>query len=144
MPDLTPTQSAAVRAVLALNAGRVVLGLALLLAPGRLLRAALGGAAPGPEAVALARGFAARDLALGLGPLLGARRDPRGLRGWAEAGAVADLGDVAGLLGWTGLPAAIRVPGLLVAGTATAAGVVLPRLLPRRSAAPAAPGGAVG
>jgi len=120
---------------LALNAGRVVVGLALLLAPRRLLRAALGGTAPGPEAIALARGFAARDLALGLGPQLGARRDPRGLRGWAEAGGVADLGDIAGLLGWRGLPAAIRVPGLLVAGAATAAGMVLPRLLPRRSPA---------
>jgi len=134
LPELSTTQRRAVGVLVGANVVRVLLGAALLLAPRRVLRAALGGAEPSQEALALARGFGARDIALGLGPVLGARREVRGLRGWTEAGALADLGDALAMAGWTGLRAGIRVPGLLIAAGAALAGGAGARLLPRRSA----------
>lgn len=135
MPDLSTTERAALRGVVAGNLARCALGLALLVAPRRLLAAAQGGEPPGQAAIALARGLAARDLALGLGAVLAARRDPAAVRGWTEAGAVADLGDALGVARWTTMPALLRLTTLTVATGAAIAGVAGARILPRRSAA---------
>jgi hypothetical protein len=56
----------------------------------------------------LARGLGARDLALGTGVLLALRHDAP-VRGWVEAGGLADAGDAVGiLLGFSRLPRTLR------------------------------------
>jgi hypothetical protein len=67
----------------------------------------------------------ARDLALGLGAILAMRHDAP-VRGWVEAGGLADAGDLAAtLLAWRSLPRASRW-GVAVL---TAGGVVAGRLV---------------
>jgi hypothetical protein len=63
-------------------------------APKLVARPWIGAEAGGLGAAVLGRALGGRDIALGLGLLLAARRD-RPLRGWAEAGALADLVDAA-------------------------------------------------
>lgn len=56
----------------------------------------------------LGRALGGRDLALGLGPLLATRHDAS-IRGWVEAGMLADAGDtVATLLAFGRLPRVMR------------------------------------
>lgn len=74
--------------------GRVVIGLSMLTAPHVLTRPFLRGDEASPDAVTAWRMAGARDVALGLGTLLAARRGSPALRGWAEASALADFGDV--------------------------------------------------
>jgi hypothetical protein len=72
----------------------------------------------------LARALGGRDLALGLGTLLALRHDAP-VRGWLEAGGLADAGDVvATLAGFKGLPRLGRW-GVLAAATG---GVIAARL----------------
>lgn len=82
----------------AVAAGRMGLAAAFCLTPGLALRAWPGhGAHTDPVAVMLARSVGARDLALGLGTLIAVRRRAP-LRGWLEAGVLADLGDAAAIV----------------------------------------------
>ncbi len=81
---------------LVIGAGRAALGAGLLLAP-RALGRFLFREHVGDQAQVTLRLFAGREIALGLGAALAARRGGPGLRGWVEAGAVADAADVAAM-----------------------------------------------
>lgn len=74
--------------------GRIAIGVSMLLAPRAFTRRFLRGADASPDAVTAWRMAGARDVALGLGTLLAARHASPGLRGWVEASALADAGDV--------------------------------------------------
>jgi hypothetical protein len=98
---------------------RVALGVLAMVGPDLALRPWVGRPG-GPERRVLARSLAGRDIALGLGALLAARRRAP-LRGWVEAGSLADAGDVLGTaLAFGRLPRAGRV---LVLGAAAGAAV---------------------
>jgi hypothetical protein len=77
-----------------LAAARVAVGLTAVAAPKLVARPWIGTEAGGLGAAVLGRALGGRDIALGLGLLMAARRD-RPLRGWTEAGALADLVDAA-------------------------------------------------
>ncbi len=107
---------------LSLAATRAVIGAAALLAPGAPATPWVGGEeARRPSVRLFARTLGGRDLALGLGALLAVRRG-RPVRGWVEAGGLADAGDsVATLLAWRSLPRRSRLVVLaLTLGAATA------------------------
>src|SRR5919107_2082137 len=76
-----------------LAAGRIGLGAAFLLAPGKVGAAWTGRDARRPGAQVLGVGFGARDLALGLGTVA-ALSQGHGAVPWVRAGALADLGDL--------------------------------------------------
>ncbi len=85
------------RQALFIGVGRAALGAGLLLAPRTLGRVLFRARVENQAQVAL-RLFAGREIALGLGAALAARRGGPGLRGWVEAGAVADAADVAAMV----------------------------------------------
>lgn len=72
--------------------GRIVLGTALIAAPGLGARFWVGDDADAPGAKVLARALGARDLALGLGVVLAIKNDAP-VRGWLEGAALADVVD---------------------------------------------------
>lgn len=80
-----------------LSFGRVIFGLSMLLAPKRTVRTWIGDDVENVRTRMLIRSFGARDLALGLGPLMAMRREAP-VRGWVEAAAIGDLTDFAGTL----------------------------------------------
>lgn len=90
--------------------GRVGLGVTALVAPRLPATPWVGGADAGrPSAQLLSRALGARDVALGLGPVL-ALRHGTPARGWVEAGGLADAGDlVATLLAWRHVPRRTRL-----------------------------------
>lgn len=70
-----------------------------------------------PSVQLLARSLGARDVALGVGPVL-ALRHGAPARGWVEAGGLADAGDLVGtLVAWRTLPRRTR---LVMVGIITA------------------------
>jgi hypothetical protein len=102
---------------------RVSLGAVAMVAPDLALRPWVGRPG-GAERRVLARSLGARDIALGLGALLAARRQAP-LRGWVEAGSLADVGDTLGtLLAFGRLPRGGRVLVLGAAAGAAAAGAL--------------------
>lgn len=100
---------------------RVAVGVVFLLAPGAFRRAFRDDAFTPATSLAM-RMAAARDLALGLGGVLAARRSPAALRGWAEAGALADACDVVVMGAGGGLKPLPRLVSALSAAAAAAAG----------------------
>lgn len=106
-----------------LAAARVALGVVAYVAPGVPARPWIGDAAARTTAATvLARALGARDLGLGAGLLLAARHGAP-IRGWTEAGALADLGDlVATLLSFRDLPRGGRWLILAVTAGAVAGG----------------------
>jgi hypothetical protein len=79
----------------------------------------------------MARALGARDVALGMGALVAMNREAP-TRGWLEAGALADAGDVAAtLLGWQSAPRFGRWLVLLAAGAGVVTGAVLAPLVDR-------------
>lgn len=111
-----------------LSYGRVALGAVAVTAPRLPLWPWIGGEeARRPAARLLARSLGARDLALGIGPVLAARHDAP-VRGWIEAGGLADAGDLAAtLLAWRWLPRRTRAVMLAVIGGSLAASRLLSR-----------------
>jgi Na+/H+ antiporter NhaA len=107
----------------ALAAGRVAAGIGGLVAPGAALRAAAGDAGDDELTRGALRLAAARDLALGLGALLAARRGPGRLRGWTEAAVLADATDAVVIASTGLLRPRVRALGALVAGGGVAAGL---------------------
>ena len=89
----------------AIALGRIALGASYSLAPGLALRLwPAQGAHTEPAARFLARSTGVRDLAIGIGTLFALQKDAP-VRGWLEAGMLADAGDaVACLLGFRTLP----------------------------------------
>jgi len=77
--------------------GRIALGAALAVAPGLAARGWIGSASATPGARVLARGFGARDVAIGAGALM-ALNHGGPARDWMLAGALADFGDLAATL----------------------------------------------
>ena len=69
-------------------AARVAIGIAATLAPGLVSRLQFGSDTPSQRI--LVRLLGGRDLVLGLGVLMAARRGSSGVRGWVEAGGLAD------------------------------------------------------
>ena len=105
-----------------LAAGRVAVGVAMLLQPERAVRdwigrrpAALGGTQT------VTRAFGARDLALGAGTLA-ALAGGRDARDWVAAGAFSDVADLVATLKGEDIPATGRVLVALLAGSAIAVG----------------------
>jgi hypothetical protein len=78
-------------------AGRLALGGAVILAPGRIAGAWVGGAADTRDGQTLAIGLGARDVGIALGTLH-ALRGRRGAAPWLRAGIVADAADVVATL----------------------------------------------
>jgi hypothetical protein len=100
-------------------AGRIGVGLALIVSPGRVTARWLGGDAGRAGTQAVARGLGARDLALGVGALTVPESQ---LRPWVAAGIVADTADlVATVAAGDALPLAGRV----LAGALASAGAAL-------------------
>ena len=119
------TQAEARRAARALAVARTAIGAAALLAPKLPARPWIGGDADRPSSKLLARALGGRDLALGIGALLALSHEGP-VRGWLEAGGLADAGDVAAtLLGWRATPRFGRWAVLLAAGS----GVAMARVL---------------
>jgi hypothetical protein len=87
------SRGAARRLALLVAVGRTALGVTALATPSLPLRPWVGERAHDKGALVLARALGARDLALGLGAVLAVRHDAP-LRGWVEAGGLADSGDV--------------------------------------------------
>src|SRR5918992_41210 len=91
--------------------GRIAVGAAFLVAPSLAGRLWVGGEARRPGAKVLGRAFGARDLALGLGIVIGLDRGTP-VRGWLEASALADATDfVATVLARRSLPRAAAGTG---------------------------------
>lgn len=122
------SQGSARVAIGGLAATRVVLGATAMVAPSLPGRLWVGreAAASVPVGV-LARALGARDLALGLGAVL-ALRHGAPVRGWVEAGGLADAGDlVATLVALPHLPRRSRwVVVAVTAGAAVSARLVAP------------------
>ncbi|MGH9226190.1 MAG: hypothetical protein ACRD2W_20935 [Acidimicrobiales bacterium] len=115
--------------VKAFAAGRIGMGAVAVVAPKSALKRWLGPDGTRPDTRLLARMLGARDVAIGIGTLFAVKHQSP-VRGWLEAGALADAGDLAasvlGLRG--GLP---RRPVLGTAGAALA-GVAWSRRLVSR------------
>lgn len=105
----------------ALAWGRVALGATAVLLPSVPLRPWVGrDEAWRPRSRLLARALGGRDLALGVGVVMALRHDSP-VRGWVEAGGVADAGDVlATMLAFPSLPKKGRLMVLAAAGGAVA------------------------
>ncbi|MGH9189468.1 MAG: hypothetical protein ACRD0Q_05490 [Acidimicrobiales bacterium] len=106
--------------------GRIGLGSVFGLAPGLGLRAWPGGGA-GDDVVArlLSRSVGGRDLAIGIGTLMALRHDGP-VRGWLEAGIVADAADAVAIVAAFGhLPRMRSLVMLSLAAGAAVAGRLL-------------------
>ena len=105
-----------------MSAGRVVIGVALLLTPSRAGRGWIGYTAVQPGARVILRAVGGRDLVLGLGGLRALSTGSE-TRHWAQAAMIADAADAtATLLAFRHLPARGRWLALLIAGGAAIAG----------------------
>lgn len=125
MPKLLDKQRAR-SAATGLAAFRSGLGAVAMVAPGLVLRPWVGKVSePGTKLVG--RSLGARDIALGAGAILAGRHDAP-VRGWIEAGALSDTGDLmATLLSFGKLPRFTRWCVLLAtAGAVVAGGIVAP------------------
>lgn len=111
----------------AIAAGRIALGASYSVAPGLALRVWPGrSAAADPASRFLARSTGVRDLAIGVGTLFALQKGAP-VRGWLEAGMLADAGDaVAVALGARHLP---RVRAVAAFAAAAGAVVVARRLV---------------
>ena len=103
------------QAVQVLASVRTALGVVAFAAPTLPSRPWVGPDASRASTRTLARALGARDVALGLGTLL-AQRHRSPVRGWLEASALVDAGDVAATLaGWGSRPRLGRVVVLAAA-----------------------------
>lgn len=108
--------------VRSLAAGRVVVGAALLVAPGVVGERWIGDAARNPAVKVFSRALGVRDLALGLGTLTALERGEP-VRTWVQLGILADAVDaVASVLAIPAIGARRAVPVLAIAGGAAATG----------------------
>ncbi len=109
--------------------GRVAFGVAALLAPGVFGRAIGGAAAAQGLAPMFLRMFGVRDLALGLGTILAVKHETP-VRGWVEAGMLADAGDLAAAVLARQQLSPLAFKGTVaIAGGAAVSGAALARLV---------------
>ena len=101
--------------------GRIGLGAAMILVPGRAMRSWLGpSSSQAPTKVAI-RALGARDLALGIGTLRALDSGDASLRQWVTASGASDAADaVATVLAYPSLPKRGRAVGLFIAAAAGA------------------------
>jgi hypothetical protein len=105
-----------------LSVVRIVIGAALVVAPGAAGRRWIGDAATDPRVKVAVRGLGARDLALGLGALRALERGEPA-RGWVQLAAIGDTTDaVSGVLGARRLGLLRSVATVVTAGAAAALG----------------------
>lgn len=125
MPQLL-TREQARSAATALAGLRVLVGAFAFLLPQFALRPWVGGVVADEKAGRLlGRSLGARDLALGAGVILSQRHDVP-VRGWIEAGALSDTGDlVASGVAFSALPRYTRFGILAVTALAVVAGAVI-------------------
>ena len=127
MPKLLTRRQARLAAT-GLAGVRAGIGVVALAAPKLVMRPWVG-AGLGEESGArlLGRSLGARDLALGLGAILAERHDAA-VRGWIEAGGLADAGDLAATcVSFKALPKTTRWAVLaLIAGAVVAGAVIAP------------------
>lgn len=108
---------------------RIALGAALLLAPRWVTQPWLRAVRPAPDAVTAWRVAGSRDIALGVGMVMAAKHESSGLRGWLDAGALADGLDVVSLLRDRSLHPAARTAAIVpAAATAALSGYLARRL----------------
>jgi hypothetical protein len=101
---------------------RVVFGAWAFLAPGSAAKLWTGETIRGTTAVMALRGLGARDVALGLGLVIGLKRGAP-VRGWLEAGMLSDCGDaLSTLLASRKLPAARTLMSSVASGAAIVMG----------------------
>jgi len=93
--------------------GRLAVGSGLVAAPGLVAGGWVGGVADQPGGRALAIGFGARDIGIGLGEL-GALRTGRGARPWLRAAMAADAADLVATLRVRDSLPAVAVPAVAV------------------------------
>jgi hypothetical protein len=112
--------------VQAYGVGRLVFGATTFLAPARVGTALLGPeAASNRDTLVSVRTYGTRDIVLGCGAILAARRGGA-VGAWLAAGIAADLLDTAAqALDWQYLPADRRTGGVAFAVGAAVAGTVL-------------------
>ena len=123
------TNDEARKAARGLAAARIGLGVVAFVFPSVPGKPWIGQEATRPGARLFARALGARDAALGLGLLLADRHD-RPIRGWLEAGGLADAGDVlATLIGWKAAAPRTRWLVLAAAGGGVASARVLSPLV---------------
>src|SRR6202035_3329255 len=104
------------RLALANGVARCALGVVAFVLPGVPLGPWIGERGQDPSARLLARALGGRDFAIGLGTILALRHDGP-VRGWVEAGGLADAGDAAvTALSFTKLPRWGRWTVLAAAG----------------------------
>ena len=127
-------------AATAIARGRIAIGAAALAAPGPGGRLMFGQDGSGPGIKTLIRMLGGRDLVLGLGVVIALDRGAP-VRGWLEAGAVADTVDfVACVLARDEMPRSAYLNTLALAGGAAIAGLWLSRRLdPPPAATPGHP-----
>ena len=127
-------------AATAIARGRIAIGAAALAAPGPGGRLMFGRDGSGPGIKTLIRMLGGRDLVLGLGVVIALDRGAP-VRGWLEAGAVADtVALVACVLARDEMPRSAYLNTLALAGGAAIAGLWLSRRLdPPPAATPGHP-----
>lgn len=105
---------------------RIFIGVVAFLFPKLALRGWVGGRVAGEAGGRLlGRSVGARDIALGAGAILAERHDAP-VRGWIEAGALSDLGDLtATLVAFKELPRFTRFGVLLMTAGAIATGAII-------------------
>lgn len=108
---------------------RLMFGAGFLAAPRALLRPTLREPGPSDEAVTVLRMLAGREFALALGALLAAGRGTRALRGWIEAGMLADTIDAVAMAQARSFKPAVRLLGAGSAAMAATAGALTARRL---------------
>jgi hypothetical protein len=114
---------------LTLARGRMAFGVAFLLAPGLAGRLWIGDDARRRAVKVLTRALGARDLAIGLGVAIALDRGAP-VRGWLEAGTLADAADFAAtLLAGDSISDDARRATLVLAGGSAALGAALARAL---------------
>lgn len=125
------TPDAAMALARATAAFRLLVGAAAVGAPRACGRALFHDPALPGAATVVMRMFGIRDVALGLGVLLAARRRPGAVRGWVEAGALADAGDALAMALDRGahIRRPVRLMTIAAATSATASAPVLARAL---------------
>jgi hypothetical protein len=111
----------------------------MLLAPAVAARLWIGDDGRRRAVKVLTRGFGGRDLALGLGVVIALDRGAP-VRGWLEASALADVGDLVGtLLAGGSIPDSARKGVAAVAGGSALTALALSRALDEPSAPMSAP-----
>ena len=107
--------------VLVIARGRIVMGLAMLIVPGIMLRIMFGRNASTSTARVMARMFGAREVALGVGTVTSVKEHTQDAE-WVSASAVADAVDGLAMAFSPGVPARSR-PAALVGATAAVLGM---------------------